>query len=410
MNENYWERFDTRLTWLTTQRTALQKNGTQAYYAPLVYELPQQESIFASNPFAQIEIPPVRKGNKSPVSHIQLQYRRYNINTNPTILKFQKAETMQEAVNYARTKLGIKNFNMQNDLELANWVNEGLTAIYNKYKGKVPMPSNVIKDGSKDMVGDAYYNLNRDTLAIAPDNKKKVLTRLLRNIENTWESSNRPLTRWYKRALKEDYSQIPYIDPKFQKQVAQHIQEFQHFPEIFEVTDVKQLYHEINALLETKHILKTNPMKLIADLYNNPKYKKALESPEFKSLVQISRLDKDEQKQEFYKILDKLKEKGINAYVEPQKFAENNKFHVIFHEYGHFMHFKTTSFESLKEHTDEFKSNPRKQNTAEQVSGYAKSEPMEFVAEVYAGMLNGVHYPPDVLRLYHSYNGPALPQ
>ena len=151
-------------------------------------------------------------------------------------------------------------------------------------------------------------------------------------------------------------------------------------------------------------------MQLIEEIYNNPKYKKYLNSREFKSLAQISKLDKNAQHEEFYNIIDRLQAKGIKAYIEPQKSVTNNKFHVIYHEYGHFRHFRTTSFTALKQCNPEFKANTFKQKIASEISSYAKTEPMEFVAEVYAGLMNGAKYSPEVMALYRSYNGPVVPQ
>src|SRR5699024_10976886 len=104
--------------------------------------------------------------------------------------------------------------------------------------------------------------------------------------------------------------------PKFQRQVAAHIQSFKRNPDAFDVTESRELYHEINALLAPNNILRQNPMQLIEEIYNNPKYKKYLNSREFKSLAQISKLDKNAQHEEFYNIIDRLQAKGIKAYIE----------------------------------------------------------------------------------------------
>jgi hypothetical protein len=45
---------------------------------------------------------------------------------------------------------------------------------------------------------------------------------------------------------------------------------------------------------------------------------------------------------------------------------------------------------------------------AAKVSGYAKTNPLEFVAEVRAGMAVGNKYPEDVMRLYEDYSGPPV--
>lgn len=46
---------------------------------------------------------------------------------------------------------------------------------------------------------------------------------------------------------------------------------------------------------------------------------------------------------------------------------------------------------------------------ASTVSGYAQRSPLEFVAEVYASMLNGEKFGADVMNLYNKYKGPVLP-
>ena len=405
---NYWENFDLRFNRIMNS-FAYAANPFTAFYMPA---LPMySQSIFKPASKSSVSFYPEldlqKNTSNTPVTK-QPQYQS-RPQFKPEQLEFTKAKNMSEAINYARTKLGIKNFNLHGDLELANWVNEGLTEIYNKYKGKAPMPANVIKDRSQNIPGDAYYNKEHDILAISPDNKKMVLQKLLDKIDNTPADNKKTLSNWYKKAIKGDFSQVSFIDPKFQRQVAIHVQEFRRNPHSFDVTESRQLYHEINALLEPNKMLRQNPIVLIEEIYNNPKYKKYLNSTEFKSIAQISKLDKDAQHEEFYNIIDKLNKKGIKAYIEPQKSVTNNKFHVIYHEYGHFRHFRTTSFTALKQRNAEFKSNTFKQHIAEEVSSYAKTEPMEFVAEVYAGLMNGAKYSSEVMALYRSYNGPIVP-
>lgn len=405
---NYWGNFDIKFNLIKNMNNScwIYNENSTAFYAPVQEYLSLNSSIFpaevinkphyAQQPEKYSNVTYIQSGQKTPYS-----------GSKPLQLEFNKAQTIQEAEKYARTKLGIKNFDMQGDIELANWVNEGLTEIYNKYKGQAPMPANVIKAAGK---GDALYNYKSDTLAVSPDNKKAVLKRLLLKIDNTPPNNKKTLSNWYKKALRNDFSQVNFIDPKFQKAVALHIKAFKENPNAFDITESRRLYHEINALFEAADAPGENPMKLIEELYNNPKYKKILNNSDFNSLSNISKFDKNSQTQEFYRIINKLKSKGVKAYIEPQNSENNNEFHVIYHEYGHFRHFKTTSYNALKKHNTEFKTNPYKQNTAKQVSSYAKTEPMEFVAEVYAGLLNGNKYSKEVMALYRSYNGPYVPK
>lgn len=62
-------------------------------------------------------------------------------------IDFKEAQTLKEAMEYGTRKLGIKNYNgfEENDLDVINWVNEGLTACANKAKtkGQIVMPIEV---------------------------------------------------------------------------------------------------------------------------------------------------------------------------------------------------------------------------------------------------------------------------
>ena len=56
---------------------------------------------------------------------------------------FKPAKTMDEAKNFAYINFGIEEFYFEDDLEMANYVNEGLANIKNKFHGKVFMPKRV---------------------------------------------------------------------------------------------------------------------------------------------------------------------------------------------------------------------------------------------------------------------------
>ena len=57
----------------------------------------------------------------------------------------------------------------------------------------------------------------------------------------------------------------------------------------------------------------------------------------------------------------------------------------------------------------EFLTNKEKHNTALKVSSYASTGIGEFIAEVYAGLIQGKKYSNEVINLYKKYNGPPLP-
>ncbi|MDR1327965.1 MAG: hypothetical protein LBJ74_06130 [Heliobacteriaceae bacterium] len=101
----------------------------------------------------------------------------------PESITFVKAKNMKQAKQYAAKNLRIYNFDLGNDLELANYVNEGLTNIYNKYKGKTPMPQNIALDLNDK--AEAYYDDKTDTLLFNSEGLSRLVTkkRVSDNIE-----------------------------------------------------------------------------------------------------------------------------------------------------------------------------------------------------------------------------------
>ena len=110
---------------------------------------------------------------------------------------------------------------------------------------------------------------------------------------------------------------------------------------------------------------------------------------------------------------DNNSEKGlVNSVTKNAKdgwFTTND---IFAHEYGHILHSRNISYEEAK------RSKTRKFGTgriaqqrlaiAGQVSGYAKENPMEFVAEVFSGHVNGKKYSNSVMEMYKFYKGPEL--
>lgn len=84
------------------------------------------------------------------------------------------------------------------------------------------------------------------------------------------------------------------------------------------------------------------------------------------------------------------------------------------HEIGHSIHYNNnreifnTLADNKNELVKEFRNNENFQKIAQQVSNYAKTEPLEFVAEVYKGVKKGKKFDDDVMALYKKYGGPTL--
>lgn len=111
--------------------------------------------------------------------------------------------------------------------------------------------------------------------------------------------------------------------------------------------------------------------------------------------------------------------KIINGKIQQVHY---NDFHCLNHELGHLRHQecannykqmkKIEEFqkqgEQISDITKEFVTNAQIQETARKVSDYAPESPLEFVAEVFAQLMEGKKFPDDVMALYKKYGGPAV--
>ena len=129
---------------------------------------------------------------------------------------------------------------------------------------------------------------------------------------------------------------------------------------------------------------------------------------------------------DFYSIFNRnLKEKYHDNYSKFIKEKEDLSIisimrKLIYHELGHCNHaaickdyhkmgkLKELGFVVDKSITKEFLNTKSIQETASKVSDYAKESPAEFIAETFAGLIEGKTYSNDVMALYKKYGGPII--
>ena len=126
----------------------------------------------------------------------------------------------------------------------------------------------------------------------------------------------------------------------------------------------------------------------------------------------------------FYKAFNETLKSKQN-YLEYSKQLQkldiaNNMRETIYHELGHCNHaaickdyhkmgkLKELGFVVDKSITKEFLNTKSIQETASKVSDYAKESPAEFIAETFAGLIEGKTYSNDVMALYKKYGGPVI--
>lgn len=99
-------------------------------------------------------------------------------------------------------------------------------------------------------------------------------------------------------------------------------------------------------------------------------------------------------------MIRKTAEAGSNKY-----FSTSAPLHVIRHEIGHAMLYHAAPLR-IGKLSMAAQLNPRVRPLVEkEVSEYAATNPLEFVAEVYAGLRDGRTYSDKIMRMYHAYGG-----
>lgn len=83
-------------------------------------------------------------------------------------IKFQEAKTLEDAINFAQTNLGVQLKHMPN-VKVANFINENLVKLSNKGNGKVPLPK-TIKIGKLWSGIAGRYNPLNDSVTLSSKN------------------------------------------------------------------------------------------------------------------------------------------------------------------------------------------------------------------------------------------------
>lgn len=312
-------------------------------------------------------------------------------------IDFKPAQTMEEAKDFAKKHFKIERFELDNDLEVANWVNEGLTNINNTFSGKAHLPVSV---SFKDNAQRNAKNYAVADINIGGDLR---IDRQLFNTEDTIKDFRETMEALNKVGVPQGTDVNKLLD--IEERLAPMLQNPSQYSKI-EWMKISQEFEDVGSLYR-------NPMGVLSSMWENPKTKETLiESGINLNLREIFTKSPDEKK----KILDDCiavlnkKYKFVGLQSKDRFLSE---FDVIYHEMGHLQNWGNSSIFDIffgklsnnKHQLNKFTNNFDKQQTAGKVSWYAQTSPQEFVAEVFAQLCNGRKPSLDILELYKHYNG-----
>ena len=334
-------------------------------------------------------------------------------------IDFVPAKTIEEAKEFAKTHFGINHFNLDGDIEMANWVNEGLVRINNFYKGKAPIPRKVkpypkklhdktVKEGKNPILADmnpknGTLRINLNYFNSAGENIQKYIDAL------GFKVKKRP-----DGLFDTQFDILPFLNIEKQQSLIPLLVEIEEgtatkMDLVAANITLYDMYHYANLLNESpeliyKMVLKSPKLQNLAK--NNTKIKLV-------SLEDFNKLSKDDKIDYFYELSNLFMEghenKELISLFSDIKIADRptDIFQTMFHEDTHWFHRIKLGFKK-------FVSLRRKKFTKEEeliaktVSTYAVKNPLEFVAEVNAMILSGYKPSEEVMKLYKKFGGPLI--
>lgn len=292
-------------------------------------------------------------------------------------IDFKEAKNIEEAIEFGKKNLGINKYKgfENSDLEVINWVNKGLVETNNKTKGKSIMPKDIIYKVLDDKKVMAEVGTNSKKLYINKDyitNIDDSLKKITENVDN----------KTFKQFKSSDVENIIDALEKFKK------------GELTSLEDKLKLKNNLSFIAE--ELDSSDTLKIHRILQDEQSRQKLIDS----GILQGDTISTP---------LSRFKINEITEGLLPHK--ERSAFRTIFHELGHL---KNSSIKHLNNSTGQqnysqklknWKNNTKNLDIAFRVSDYASTSPSEFLAEVYADLLDGVKFDDDVLKLYKELGG-----
>lgn len=328
-------------------------------------------------------------------------------------IDFKPAETMEGAINFAKNNFGIKRFEFDNDLEFANWVNEGLTNINNRFKGKANFPevfrfktSEELAQKKSSAIAFCTWDCNNPQISFNKEyinNSIKEFKKLAEKCIHVHYENGNVFGGYHLGADRDVHNKILLLYKNLHE-TPSNVSRFDALNGIMLLDDYVQSLNYFNK----------NKLNILQNkILNNDKAIKILKENNLPTTLNEYKKLSDEQLQKRMENMLQLLLEDV-PIMGTATVRGNGKFGVLYHEMGHYLHRMNTSLKdstwgrlsnkSQKAFTNSFE----KQEVAGKVSWYAQTSPKEFVAECFSALCSGKKLPDDVMDIYKYYKGPIF--
>lgn len=323
-------------------------------------------------------------------------------------IDFKKAETLEDAIKFGQEHLGIKKYLgfETADLDVLNWVNEGLTNVSNAMKGKAKLPKNVLYMEDKDIF----------LAEVTPDKKSLIINKkVYGDLDNTIKNRLESLKGVF--YVKDGHFRVPLAMAGSDMQaISPLIRNYCKFTkgELKTFDEKLQFFHNMDAIYDSRSMIYAAPDITLKRLLSTPGVKEILDKTGIQTEASVLNKLSLEDKQVL--ISDILKACGKNGQFVGINFKPVSKFDTIYHEMGHladnnmnehafsaYHNYKTP--EKIKA-LDDWVTNPEIMQAAGSVSDYARSDAAEFIAETFARLCDNKEITDEAMALYKKLGGP----
>lgn len=343
-------------------------------------------------------------------------------------IDFSPAKTTKEAVEFAKTHLGIKYYDENMPLEVMNWVNEGLVNVNNVTKGKAKIFDSIgYEPCGEDSLAEAIQAKDGGQFGSVFNINKTVIGNLDKYIDNLISINMRGGILSKDASGKYKLAEF-YNSGETSEKLLANLNKFGEKPDSFSFSDKIKFSEDLTELGYANLAFFNAPMSKIEQLLKNKNAHAVLEKhSKLPDLKKLEGMTTKEQKDILLDITNTCIKDGIPLRLG---FAKGDKFRIIYHELGHLQHeaaIGNDAFNAMgkpeeckevlgkvSDITNDFINSKEKQQTANRVSSYAATSPLEFVAETYRKLVRnavegkGEKLPDDVMKLYSEYKGPAI--
>ena len=331
-------------------------------------------------------------------------------------IDFQPAKTVEEAVKFGRKALGIKDYVAfsKSDVEIINYINEGIVNTSNSLKGKIRLPKIIsyMDCGDKYLAAVTRQGFFKGVFML----NKTVFGDMDKAIQKTFTELEKENIFTFIGEKNGDfqYSYAKLIDREFINSLIKQVSEYKK-GKITTLKDKISLYNSLDSVMNAVNSLAFTPVKYLKQILNVPETQKFCKEHNISlDMNKIKSLPIKEQ----FNILKNLPLELKQHIVITGDIQDNSPFRTIYHELGHLQDMKPRcltiadfdhDYNKYPKELKEWVDNEKDLQAAYSVSTYAGYGPGEFVAETFARIISGVKVSDEAKALYKKLGGPTVP-